>query len=130
MSCLVNIVLNTVIPANVILSTGSLSQLILVIFNLRKSREISSVLLTLPAGEDNLSIVESPPVSEDVISQDQSYLSPLLSFHLPELSSGYFDLKPSSGKLSSLLGDGGESGLCCDVSSICGEQRLTEDRLA
>ena len=114
MSCLVNIVLNTVIPANVIISTGSLSQLILVIFNLRKSREISSVLLTLPAGEDNLSIVEAV----SVIFQDQSYLSPLLSFHLPELSSGYFDLKPSSGKLSSLLGDGGESGLCCDVITL------------
>ena len=104
MSCLVNIILNTVIPANVIISTGSLSQLILVIFNLRKSREISSVLLTLPAGEDNLSIVESPPVSEDVTSQDQSYLSPLLSFHLPELSSGYFDLKPSLGQALLIVG--------------------------
>ena len=68
------------------------------------SRQISSVILTLPEGEDNLSIVESPPVSEDVISQDQSYLSPLLSFHLPELSSGYFDLIPSLGQALLIAG--------------------------
>ena len=55
------------------------------------------MFLTFSAAENKLSTVQSPPVSEDIGTQDQRYLCPLLSFHLAELSCSYFDIKPCLG---------------------------------
>ena len=65
------------------------------------------MFLSFSAAENKLSAVQSTPVSEDIVTQDQRYLSPLLSFHLAELSSS----STGDNGRQSLLGDRGGSGL-------------------